>query len=113
MWGGVESAERVSTGVKTGVSAADAIIGTSHAIEDISCGDYICGTLDVIGSVSSTTGIILARVPGLQQYTSVTTSITVCCRGVRWYCRKYGTVWGCVIAGGKGLKEGAKFVLSK
>ncbi len=70
VWGGIESAEKVSIGVKTGLSAADDIIGTSHAIEDISC-----GTLDVIGSVSSTSGIVFARILGLKQYTS----ITVCC----------------------------------
>ena len=34
VWGGVEGAEKVGKIVKTGVSGADIVIGTSHAFED-------------------------------------------------------------------------------
>ena len=44
VWGGVEEAEKVSKIVKTGLSGADVIIGTSHALEDFGCNDYVCGS---------------------------------------------------------------------
>ena len=52
VWGGVKEAEQAGKIVKTGLSGADVIIGTSHALEDFGCNDYVCGSLDVIGSVS-------------------------------------------------------------
>lgn len=56
VWGGVEEAEKVGKIVKTVVSGADIIIGTSYALEDFSCNDPVCGILDVIGSVSRAVG---------------------------------------------------------
>lgn len=32
---------------------ADLTIGISHALEDFKCNDVVCGSLEVIGSVSS------------------------------------------------------------
>ena len=32
VWGGVEGAEKVGTVVKTDISGADVVVGTSHAI---------------------------------------------------------------------------------
>ena len=63
VWGGVEEAEKVGKIVKTGISGADVVIGTSHAVEDFSCNDPICGSLDVIGSVSSAVGLVLGNIP--------------------------------------------------
>lgn len=105
VWGGVDGAEKVAKIVKTGLSGADVLIGTSHTLEDASCGDYVCATLDVIGSVSSAVGLVLGNLPTTKSYTS----ITVCCRTVRWYCKKYGTFWGCVASVGTGAKEVFKF----
>ena len=105
VWGGVEEAEKVGKIVKTGISGADIVIGTSHALEDASCGDLVCATFDVIGSVSSTVGLVLGNLPTTKKYTSITGSVTVCCRTVRWYCKNYGTFWGCVAAVGEGAKH--------
>ena len=104
VWGGVEEAEKVGKIVKTGISGADIIIGTSHTLEDASCGDFVCATFDVIGSVSSAAGLVLGNLPTTKKYTSVTGSVTVCCRTVRWYCKKYGTFWGCVTSLGDAFK---------
>jgi hypothetical protein len=101
VWGGVEEAEKVGKIVKTGLSGADIVIGTSHTLEDASCGDVVCATLDVIGSVSSAVGLVLGNLPSTKKYTSLTGSITVGCRTVRWYCKKYGPFWGCVASLGK------------
>jgi len=113
VWGGVEEAEKVSKIVKTGVSGADVIIGTSHAIEDLSCQDYVCGSLDIIGSVSSSVGLVLGNIPKTKHLTFITGSITVGCRSVRYYCKTHGTVWGCTIAAGKGIKEAIKFTIKR
>src|SRR6056300_1389557 len=91
VWGGVQDAEKVGKIVKTGLSGADVVIGTSHALEDFGCNDYVCASLDVIGSVS----------------------ITVGCRSVRYYCKQYGTFWGCTVATGQGIKEAIKFTIKR
>ena len=113
VWGGVEEAEKVSQIIKTGVSGADIVIGTSHALEDFGCNDVICGSLDVIGSVSSAIGLVLGNIPSTKRLTLVTGSITVGCRSVRYYCKNYGTFWGCTIAAGEGIKNTVKFVVKK
>ena len=111
VWGGVEEAEKVGKIVKTGLSGADVVIGTSHAVEDFSCNDPICGSLDVIGSISSAVGLILGNIPPTKHLTVVTGSITVGCRSIRYYCKKFGTVWGCTVAVGQGIKEAVKFTV--
>ena len=111
IWGGVEGAEKVGKIVKTGLSGADVVIGTSHALEDFGCSDYVCGSLDVIGSVSSAVGLVVGNIPSSKHLTVITGSVTVGCRSVRYYCKKYGTFWGCTVAAGQGIKEAIKFTI--
>jgi len=111
IWGGVEGAEKVGKIVKTGLSGADVVIGTSHALEDFGCNDVVCGSLDVIGSVSSTVGLVLGNIPSTKHLTFITGSVTVGCRSVRYYCKRYGTFWGCTVAAGQGIKEVIKFTI--
>jgi len=113
VWGGSEAAGKVGTIVKTGLSGADVVIGTSHVLEDIACADYVCASLSAIGSISSTVGMVLGNIPSTKGLTVVTGSITLGCRTVRYYCRNYGTFWGCSIATSEGLLKGAKFVIDK
>ena len=113
LWGGVEGAEKAGKIVKTGVSGADVVIGTSHALEDLACNDPVCFTLDVIGSVSSSVGIVLGNIPSTEHLTVITGSVTVGCRSVRYYCKTYGTYWGCTVAAGQGVKEAIKFTLKR
>ena len=111
VWGGVEEAEKVGKIVKTGLSGADVVIGTSHALEDFGCNDVVCGSLDVIGSVSSVVGLVIGNIPATKQLTTVTGSVTVGCRLVRYYCKRYGTFWGCTVSVGQGIKEALKFTI--
>lgn len=111
VWGGVEGAEKVSRSIKTGLSGADVVIGTSHALEDFGCNDYVCGSLDVIGSVSSAVGLVVGNLPHTKHLTVVTVSVTLGCRTIRAYCKKYGTFWGCTVAAGHGIKEAVKFTI--
>ena len=113
VWGGVEEAEKVGKIVKTGMSGADVVVGASHALEDFGCNDYVCGSLDVIGSVSSAVGLVLGNSPSTKHLTFVTGSVTVGCRSVRYYCKKYGTFWGCTVATGQGIKEAVKFTIQR
>ena len=113
VWGGVQEAEKVGKIVKTGLSGADVVIGTSHALEDFGCNDYVCASLDVIGSVSSAVGLVLGNIPKTKHLTIVTGSVTVGCRSIRYYCKNYGTFWGCTIAAGQGIKETIKFTLKQ
>jgi len=111
VWGGVEGAEKVGKIVKTGLSGADVVVGTSHALEDVACQDYVCASLDIIGSVSSAVGLVLGNIPSTKHLTHITGSITVGCRSVRYYCKRYGTVWGCTVAAGQGIKEALRFTI--
>ena len=113
VWGGVEEADKVGKIVKTGISGADVVVGTSHALEDFGCNDYVCGSLDVIGSVSSAVGLVLGNIPSTKHLTLVTGSVTVGCRSVRYYCKKYGTFWGCTVAAGQGIKEAINFTVKR
>ena len=113
LWGGAEKAEKAATIVKAGVSGADAVIGVSHAIEDFACKDYVCSSLSTIASISSAVGIVIGNIPSTKSLTSITGSVTVGCRLIRYYCKNYGTVWGCTVAAGHGIKETIKFVVKK
>jgi len=113
VWGGVEGAEKVEKIVKTGISGADIVIGTSHALEDFGCNDVVCGTIDVAGSVSSAVGLVLGNIPTTKHLTFITGSVTVGCRSVRYYCKRYGTFWGCTVAAGQGIKEAIKFSIKQ
>ena len=93
VWGGIDGAEKVGKIVKTGISGADVVIGTSHALEDFACNDVVCGAIDVVGSVSSAVGLVLGNIPATKHLTFITGSVTVGCRSVRYYCKKYGTFW--------------------
>jgi hypothetical protein len=104
IWGGAEGVEKASTIVKTGLTGSDVVIGTSWALEDLQCQDYVCCAFDVVGCTSSSIGLVLGNIPQTKKYTVVTTSITVGCRTVRLYCKNYGTFWGCTAAAGEGLK---------
>lgn len=113
VWGGIEEAEKVGKIVKTGLSGADVVIGTSHALEDFNCNDLVCCSLDVVGSVSSAVGLVLGNIPATKHLTFITGSVTVGCRSVRYYCKKYGTFWGCTVAVGQGVKEAIKFTVKQ
>nr|WPV76386.1 hypothetical protein [Naviculales sp.] len=111
VWGGVEGADKVGRIVTTGLSGADVVIGTSHALEDFGCNDVVCGSLDIIGSISSTVGLVIVNIPATKHLTLITGSVTVGCRSIRYYCKRYGTVWGCTVAAGQGIKEAVKFTI--
>jgi len=112
IWGGVEGTEKVSTSIKSGISGVDTIVGISHAIEDFTCQDYICFSLDCIGSTSSAAGIVLGNIPATKKLTTVTTAITITCRGIRYICKRYGLAWSCTVAFSS-VKAGGEYIINK
>ena len=94
VWGGIEEAEKVGQIVKTGMSGADVVIGTSHALEDFGCNDVVCHAIDVVGSVSSAVGLVLGNIPATKHLTFVTGSVTVGYRAVRYYLQKIWYILG-------------------
>ena len=110
VWGGAEGAEKVSTSIKAGISGTDTIVGISHAIEDFACKDYICFSLDCIGSTSNAAGIVLGNIPATKKLTTITTAITLTCRGVRYICKRYGLAWSCTVVY-SGAKAGSKYAI--
>lgn len=67
-------------------------------------------SLDVIGSVSSAIDMVLGNILSTKSLTFITGSVTVGCRSVRYYCKRYGTFWGCTVVTGQGIKTGVKFM---
>ena len=57
VWGGTEEAAKVGRIVKGGLSGTDIVLGANFAVEDFQCNDMFCGTLDVVGCLSTTVGI--------------------------------------------------------
>jgi hypothetical protein len=104
----VEGAEKTNRILKTGLSATDVVIGSSHALEDFACNDLVCTSFDVVGSVSTAIGMFLGNFPSTKHLTIVTGSVTVCCRSVRLYCKNYGTFWECTVAAGHDVKHCVK-----
>jgi len=51
--------KKVKEIAKTGVFAADIMIGTGHTFEDFSCNDIVCSSIDLIVSVSSAISLVL------------------------------------------------------
>ena len=62
----------------------DVIIRTNHALKYLACNDYVCCSLDVIGSVSSAVGLVLGNLSDTKHLTSVTGSVTLGCRSVSY-----------------------------
>lgn len=63
--------------------------------------------------MSSAVGSVLGNIPSTKSLTFITGYVTVGCRSVRYYCKKYDTFllfWGCTVATGEGIK---KTVLSR
>ena len=87
--GVVEEAEKIGKIVKTGLSEPDVVIGTSHTLKDFVCQNYVCVSLDVIGSISSNIGFVLGNIPGTKHLTLITSFVTVGCRSVRYNLKKY------------------------
>jgi hypothetical protein len=112
-WGGAEGVQKAVTIAKTSIAGTDAMVGVSHAMEDYVCKDYVCFTLDVIGSTSSVAGIVLGNIPQTKSLTTVTSSLTCVCRGVRYICKRYGLYWGCQVAAVytiNGVKQSGKII---
>ena len=111
--GSVEGAEKAGRIFKAGISEVDVVIETSHALEDFGCNNVVCGTIDVIESVSNAVGLVLGNTPATKHLTFITGSVTVGCGSVRYYCKKYGTFWGYIIAAGQSVKEAIKFTVKQ
>jgi len=94
--------------LKTCIYGTDVIIGKSHALEDIACNGPVCATMDVIESLSNILVFILACIHATKKYTTYTTSVLICCRSVRFYCKHYGTYWRCTVAAVSAVKEATK-----
>ena len=108
----LKGVQKASTIVKTGLSGADIVIGTSHALEDFGCSDYVCESLEVIGSLSSAVGMVLGNIPTAKHLTVGTGSVTLGCRSVRYDCKQYGTFSGWTVAAGQGIKRSVKFTVN-
>jgi hypothetical protein len=80
-------------------------------LEDFRCNDIVCGIINIIGSVSSSVGLVLGNIPRTKHLILITGSVTVDCRSVRYYCKNYGTFWGCAVAARQGLKKAIKITV--
>jgi hypothetical protein len=108
IWGGIENAEKVGKIVTTGLTGADIVVGTSHTLKDLAWKDYFCTTMDIIATISTAVGAYLGNHPDPN-----TKKLTVGARTIRWYCRKYGTFWGCTAALTDGDKKSLHFIVKK
>lgn len=89
----------------------DTIVEIRHALENITCVDRVCATIDLLGSVSSALCIVIENISATKHFTVITNSVTVCYRLVRYYLNNYGKIWGCAISATEGVKETLRFII--
>lgn len=91
--------ELLSTGVRTGagsLSARNAAVDITHAVEDYACSDYKCLILDTVATACDITAAVASFVPGnmTKKVFGVTTSTSCFCRTLRNKCKETD-VFGC------------------
>jgi hypothetical protein len=79
--------------VKTDFSSADVVIETTNMLEYFGSNNSVCSSVDVTSNVLSAIGLVLENIPETKLLTFITSSVTVGCRSVRYYCKKYCTFW--------------------
>ena len=89
----------LTTGVRTGassLSARNAAVDITHAIEDYACSDYNCLILDTAATACDITGAVSAFIPGnmTKKIFGVTTSVSCFCRTLRNKCKETNAL-GC------------------
>ena len=85
--------ELLSIGVRTGassISARNAAVDITHAIEDYVCSDYKCLVLDTAATACDITGAVAAFIPGTmtKKVFGATTSVSCFCRTLRNKCKE-------------------------
>ena len=94
--------------IKIGLTGSNVMIGTSDTLKDFVYQDYVCGSLDIIETVSSSVGLLLGNIPSTKHLTIVTGPVTIGYHSVRYYCKNYGIFSGCTVATGHGLRKALK-----
>ena len=88
----------ISTGVRTGassLSARNAAIDITHAVEDYACSDYKCLILDTAATACDLTGAVVAFLPGnTTKLFGVATSTSCFCSTLRNKCKETNA-FGC------------------
>ena len=99
--------------IKIGIIGSNVIIKTSDALNDFACQNYICDSLDIIETVSSSVGLLLGNILSTKHLRIVSRSFTIGCHSVRYYCKNYGTFSRCKVAAGHRRKKALKFSLKR
>jgi hypothetical protein len=99
--------------VKTNFSSADVVIETTNMLEDFGSNDSVCGSVNVISNTLTAVGLVLGNIPETKSLTFIISSVTVGCRSVRYYCKRYCTFWDCTVAIGESIKQTIKFAKYK
>jgi len=91
--------ELLTTGVRTAggsLSARNAAVDITHAVEDYACSDYKCLVLDAAATACDLTGAVAAFIPGnmTKKVFGVTTSASCFCRTLRNKCKETNA-FGC------------------
>ena len=91
--------ELLSTGTRTAascISARNAAVDITHAVEDYACSDYKCLILDTAATACDITGALAAFIPGnmTKKVFGVATSASCFCRTLRNKCKETN-VFGC------------------
>lgn len=91
--------ELLCIGVRAGagsLSARNAAVDITNAIEDYVCSDYRCLVLDTTATACDITGAFASFIPGTmtKKVFGVTTSVSCFCRTLRNKCKETNA-WGC------------------
>ena len=95
LWISGESAEKAVRLVKDGAALSGAGISTYNAAEDWICHDRVCFILSTVGGSCDLASYVCGHIPALNCVTYATVPVSIACKSVRTYCKRWGTLPGC------------------
>lgn len=93
--GSAEAAAKATTITKTTGSLVMTVKGVKDCVVTYQCNDLICFTVSAVGTTADVGNFICGHMPGLKQYTGVTTPISVGCKYFVHVCQTGDLTWSC------------------
>ena len=89
------SAAKAANITKTTGSLTMTAKGVKDCVVTYQCNDLICFTVSAVGTTADVGNLICGHMPGLKQYTAVTTPISVVCKYFVHVCQTGDVTWSC------------------
>ena len=93
--GSTDAAAKAANITKTTGSLTMTAKGVKDCVVTYQCNDLICFTVSAVGTTADVGNLICGNMPGLKQYTPLTTSISGGCKYFVHVCQTGDVTWSC------------------